>query len=99
MPDEKQLPSKQKAAVFHEYGGELTVLEIPIPEIGDDDLLIKVLYTGVCHTDVVSAFIDSRINNPSFSMSGKAIYRSKERRCRSLEDTKESEKLCEWART
>jgi propanol-preferring alcohol dehydrogenase len=60
MPNEKALPSTQKAAVFHEYGGDLKLLEIPIPEIGDDDLLVKVLYTGVCHTDVVRTFIDSK---------------------------------------
>ena len=39
-----------KAAVF-EAVKVIKVKEVPIPEIGDDDVLIKVKNTGICGTD------------------------------------------------
>jgi len=42
--------NKMKAAVF-ESVKVVKVKEIPIPEIGEDDVLIKVKYTGICGTD------------------------------------------------
>ena len=39
-----------KAAVF-EKPGVITVKDVPIPEIDDDEVLIKVKYTGICGTD------------------------------------------------
>ncbi|MCL4386121.1 MAG: alcohol dehydrogenase catalytic domain-containing protein [Cyanobacteria bacterium] len=41
---------KMKAAVF-EKPGVISIKEIPIPEINDDEVLIKVKYTGICGTD------------------------------------------------
>ncbi|RKY01483.1 MAG: alcohol dehydrogenase [Spirochaetes bacterium] len=41
---------KMKAAVVEEPG-KLVVKEVPVPEIGDDEVLIKVKYTGICGTD------------------------------------------------
>ncbi|CAD5224046.1 unnamed protein product [Bursaphelenchus okinawaensis] len=46
------IPSTQRAAVFYEFGGQYRLEEIPIPEIGPDDVLVKVIYSGVCHTDL-----------------------------------------------
>ncbi|CAD5212524.1 unnamed protein product [Bursaphelenchus okinawaensis] len=46
------VPATQKAAVFDEFGGKLDIREIPVPEIGPDDILVKVQYSGVCHTDL-----------------------------------------------
>jgi L-iditol 2-dehydrogenase len=39
-----------KAAVF-EKPGKITIKSVPVPAIGDDDVLIKVKYTGICGTD------------------------------------------------
>lgn len=39
-----------KAAVF-EKPGVITVKQIPIPKINDNEVLIKVKYTGICGTD------------------------------------------------
>lgn len=41
---------KMKAAVV-EKPGELVVKEVPVPEINDDEVLIRVKYTGICGTD------------------------------------------------
>jgi threonine dehydrogenase-like Zn-dependent dehydrogenase len=39
-----------KAAVFEKVG-VITVKEVPVPEIGDNEVLIKIKYTGICGTD------------------------------------------------
>lgn len=39
-----------KAAVF-EKPDKISIKQIPIPEINDDEVLIKVKYTGICGTD------------------------------------------------
>ena len=27
------------------------VIDVPVPKIGDDQLLVKVTYTGMCHSE------------------------------------------------
>jgi propanol-preferring alcohol dehydrogenase len=44
-----------KAAVVREFGKPLTIEEIPIPEVGPGQALLKVIATGVCHTDLHAA--------------------------------------------
>ncbi|PWB56611.1 MAG: alcohol dehydrogenase [Anaerolineales bacterium] len=44
------MSNMMKAAVFEKVG-VIKVKEVPIPEIGDDDVLIKVKNTGICGTD------------------------------------------------
>ena len=39
-----------KAAV-QEKPKQLKIKEVPVPEINDDEVLIKVKYTGICGTD------------------------------------------------
>ncbi|MGA2545903.1 MAG: alcohol dehydrogenase catalytic domain-containing protein [Rectinemataceae bacterium] len=39
-----------KAAVF-EKPGVIAIRQVPVPEIGDDEVLIKIKYTGICGTD------------------------------------------------
>jgi 6-hydroxycyclohex-1-ene-1-carbonyl-CoA dehydrogenase len=41
-----------KAAVFHGEKQPLTIEEYPKPQIGPDDILVKVAACGVCHTDL-----------------------------------------------
>lgn len=50
--------STMKAAVVHEFGKPLTVDEIAVPAPGPDEALVKVRYTGVCHTDLHAAHGD-----------------------------------------
>ena len=44
------MANMMKAAVFEKVG-QIKVKEVPVPEIGDNDVLIKVKYTGICGTD------------------------------------------------
>jgi L-iditol 2-dehydrogenase len=44
------MANMMKAAVFEKVG-VIKVKEVPIPEIGDDEVLIKVKNTGICGTD------------------------------------------------
>lgn len=44
-----------KAAVVHEFGKPLKIEEVPIPEPGPGEVLIKVIANGVCHTDLHAA--------------------------------------------
>jgi propanol-preferring alcohol dehydrogenase len=41
-----------KAAVFHGTGKGLKVEDIPVPQISEDQILVKVAACGVCHTDL-----------------------------------------------
>ena len=41
-----------KAAVLHEARQPLRIEELEMPEVGDEDVLIKVAACGVCHTDL-----------------------------------------------
>ncbi|MHC4218403.1 MAG: zinc-binding dehydrogenase [Planctomycetota bacterium] len=41
-----------KAAVFHGSEGGLKIEDIPIPQVGPDQILVKVAACGACHTDL-----------------------------------------------
>ena len=41
-----------KAAVVHAFGQPLQIEEIPVPEPGIHQVLVKVIASGVCHTDL-----------------------------------------------
>ncbi len=41
-----------KAAVFHGPGTGIIVEDIPIPQVGPDQILVKVAACGACHTDL-----------------------------------------------
>uniref|UniRef100_A0A1I7SHF4 PKS_ER domain-containing protein n=1 Tax=Bursaphelenchus xylophilus TaxID=6326 RepID=A0A1I7SHF4_BURXY len=47
-----EVPEKQIACVFDKHNGPIEVREIPVPEVGNNDVLVKILYSGVCHTDL-----------------------------------------------
>ena len=42
---------KTKAAVFH-GAGQVEVADVPVPEVGADDVLVKVHYCGICGSDL-----------------------------------------------
>ncbi|MDR3510477.1 MAG: alcohol dehydrogenase AdhP [Caulobacteraceae bacterium] len=44
-----------KAAVVRTLGGPLTIEEVPIPTPGPGEVLVKIVATGVCHTDLHAA--------------------------------------------
>lgn len=41
-----------KAAVFYGSNQPLKIEEVPVPEIGHDEVLVKVAACGICHTDL-----------------------------------------------
>lgn len=44
-----------KAAVAHAFGQPLNIDEVPIPTPGPGEVLVKVIASGVCHTDLHAA--------------------------------------------
>ncbi|KAE9379487.1 putative alcohol dehydrogenase [Stipitochalara longipes BDJ] len=45
------IPKTMKAAQLMKYNSKYEIHEVPVPEIGDSDLLIKIGAAGFCHTD------------------------------------------------
>jgi propanol-preferring alcohol dehydrogenase len=46
------IPKKMKAAVIHGFGQALQIEEMPIREPSENEILVKVIACGVCHTDL-----------------------------------------------
>lgn len=46
------IPEKQWAQVVEKKGGPPIYKQIPVPKPGPDEVLVKIRYTGVCHTDL-----------------------------------------------
>jgi len=44
-----------KAAVVRQFGRPLNIEEVPIPSPGPGEVLVKIMATGVCHTDLHAA--------------------------------------------
>lgn len=44
-----------QAALVREFGQPLSLQEVEIPEVADDNVLVKVVACGVCHTDLHAA--------------------------------------------
>jgi len=49
------MASRMKAAVVHAFGKPLRIEDVPIPAPGQDEVLIKLVANGVCHTDLHAA--------------------------------------------
>nr|WP_298722933.1 alcohol dehydrogenase AdhP [uncultured Steroidobacter sp.] len=49
------MATTMKAAVVHALGQPLSIDEVPIPTPGPDEVLVKVMASGVCHTDLHAA--------------------------------------------
>lgn len=47
-----------KAAVVREFGAPLVIEEVPVPEPGPGQVLVRIAATGVCHTDLHAAHGD-----------------------------------------
>lgn len=46
------IPKTMKAAVLHEFGKPLTIEQVEVKMPGENQVLIKVVTSGVCHTDL-----------------------------------------------
>ena len=44
-----------KAAVLREFKKPLSIEEVPVPEVGPGQILVKIEASGVCHTDLHAA--------------------------------------------
>jgi len=49
------MAKKMKAAVVHAFGQPLTIEDVPVPEVGQGQILVKIEASGVCHTDLHAA--------------------------------------------
>ncbi|PIE08439.1 MAG: alcohol dehydrogenase AdhP [Rhodobacterales bacterium] len=49
------MPKTMKAAVVPSLGAPLDIREVPVPEIGPGQVLMRVQASGVCHTDLHAA--------------------------------------------
>lgn len=45
-------PKTMKAALAHRFGEPLRIEEVPVPTPGRGEVLVKIVSSGVCHTDV-----------------------------------------------
>jgi propanol-preferring alcohol dehydrogenase len=49
------MPRMMKAAVVHTFGRKLTIDDVPVPTPGPGEVLVHIVATGVCHTDLHAA--------------------------------------------
>lgn len=52
------MTNTMKAAVVHTFGQPLTIEDVPVPTPGPGEVLVKVMASGVCHTDLHAAHGD-----------------------------------------
>jgi alcohol dehydrogenase, propanol-preferring len=44
-----------KAAVVHRFDGPLSIEDVPVPEAGPEQVLVRIEASGLCHTDIHAA--------------------------------------------
>lgn len=49
------MAATMKAAVVHALGGPLTIEQVAVPRPGPGEVLVRIVATGVCHTDLHAA--------------------------------------------
>ncbi|MFK8251403.1 alcohol dehydrogenase AdhP [Ancylobacter terrae] len=61
------MSNMMKAALCRQFGAPLTIEELPVPEPGPDQILVRIAATGVCHTDLHAVNGDWPVKpNPPF---------------------------------
>ena len=60
------IPKEQKAQLIREFGIDVKLTSIPVPEPLDDELLVNIKFSGVCHTDI--AFMTNEIPFPGLKV-------------------------------
>ena len=58
------MAATMKAARIHKFGEELRLESVPVPKVGEGQILIAIIASGVCHTDLHAAAGDMP-GNPS----------------------------------
>ncbi|MFD0795599.1 alcohol dehydrogenase AdhP [Mucilaginibacter litoreus] len=58
------IPQTMKAAVVHEFGQPLVIENVPVPSPSANQILVKVIACGVCHTDLHAANGDWPVKPP-----------------------------------
>lgn len=61
------IPKTMNAAVVEEFGKPLVVKEVPVPTPGPGQVLVEIIASGVCHTDLHAAEGDCPLNQPFHS--------------------------------
>jgi propanol-preferring alcohol dehydrogenase len=46
------MPKTMKAAIVRELGKPLTIEEVPVPQPNENQILVRIAATGICHTDL-----------------------------------------------
>jgi propanol-preferring alcohol dehydrogenase len=44
-----------KAAVVHQFGEPLAIEQVPVPEPGPGEVIVRIEAAGLCHTDIHAA--------------------------------------------
>ena len=61
------MPKTMKAAVVRQFKAPLSIDEVPVPEVGRGQILVKIEASGVCHTDLHAVDGDWPVKpNPPF---------------------------------
>lgn len=60
------IPNKMRAMVLEKKGEKLKEIEVPIPRISSNQVLIKINACGVCHTDL--HIVDQELNKPKLPL-------------------------------
>lgn len=55
MRKDVTMAEMMKAAVVHQFGQPLAIEDVPVPEVPDGQVLVKIVASGVCHTDLHAA--------------------------------------------
>ncbi|HXE41250.1 MAG TPA: alcohol dehydrogenase AdhP [Azonexus sp.] len=58
------MAEKMKAAVVHAFGQPLVIEEVDVPEVPAGQVLVKIVASGVCHTDLHAAEGDWPVKPP-----------------------------------
>jgi propanol-preferring alcohol dehydrogenase len=58
------MAEKMKAAVVHAYGQPLVIEEVNVPEVPPGQILVRIVASGVCHTDLHAAEGDWPVKPP-----------------------------------
>lgn len=77
------MAATMKAARIHAYGDRLRIEDVPVPQPGDGQVLIKIIASGVCHTDLHAVAGDMPGNPtlpfiPGHEIVGRVVSRGKD---------------------
>jgi propanol-preferring alcohol dehydrogenase len=65
--EDSAMARTMKAAVVHRFKQPLSIDEVPVPEVGQGQILVRIEASGVCHTDLHAADGDWPVKpNPPF---------------------------------